>query len=189
MFGRSVYVDGDRILVGGDGDDSLRGSAYLFLRSGTSFIEASKLTASDAAMSDYFGGSLSLSGDTALIAAIGDDDHGELSGSAYVFVLVGGPCDADVDCASAHCVEGVCCDATCSSPCDVCTEALGAATDGRCAVAPAGYPGSPACAPQACTGASAACGACTGSSDCPPDRYCASSGGCLLRKDRGEPCR
>ncbi len=44
-----------------------------------------KLTASDAAASDFFGTSVALSGNTALISAAFDDDSGDNSGSAYVF--------------------------------------------------------------------------------------------------------
>ncbi len=43
--------------------------------------EVAKLTASDAAMSDQFGGSVALAGDTAIIGARFDDDAGTSSGS------------------------------------------------------------------------------------------------------------
>ena len=46
--------------------------------------ELDKLTASDAAAEDLFGGSVSLFGDTALVGAPFDDDTGTWSGSAYV---------------------------------------------------------------------------------------------------------
>ena len=48
-------------------------------------FENAKLTASDGAASDFFGFSVSISGDTALVGAHGDDDNGSNSGSAYVF--------------------------------------------------------------------------------------------------------
>ncbi len=48
-----------------------------------------KLTASDAAAFDYFGWSVALSGDTALVGANRADDAGTSSGSAYVFVRSG----------------------------------------------------------------------------------------------------
>ena len=48
--------------------------------------EAQKLLASDGAAGDEFGRSVYVSGDTALIGAIGDDDNGSFSGSAYVFI-------------------------------------------------------------------------------------------------------
>ncbi len=39
---------------------------------------------------DYFGSSVSISGDTAVIGASGDDDNGDASGSAYVYVRSNG---------------------------------------------------------------------------------------------------
>ena len=47
--------------------------------------EQHKLTASDGASSDYFGYSVSISGDTAVMGARLDDDNGSNSGSAYVY--------------------------------------------------------------------------------------------------------
>jgi hypothetical protein len=50
--------------------------------------ELAKLLASDGAAGDLFGGlhrSVALSGETAVIGAICDDDNGSRSGSAYVF--------------------------------------------------------------------------------------------------------
>ncbi len=90
-FGESVALDGDTALVGAYRDDNPgnnSGSAYVFDRDqGGADIwgEVVKLTASDGAASDYFGGSVSLSGDTALVGAYGDDDDGANSGSAYLF--------------------------------------------------------------------------------------------------------
>jgi len=44
-----------------------------------------KLLASDGAADDFFGGSVSVSGDVAVVGAYGDDDNGTYAGSAYVF--------------------------------------------------------------------------------------------------------
>jgi hypothetical protein len=53
--------------------------------------EVAKLLASDAAENDWFGSSVALSGDTAVIGACYDDNAGGIdAGSAYVFVLLGG---------------------------------------------------------------------------------------------------
>ena len=95
MFGGSVSLSGNRALVGADRDhggspgavltDS--GSAYLFERDGTgSWKELTKIIASDSAKLDYFGNSVALSDDQALIGAISDDNEGGTSaGSAYLF--------------------------------------------------------------------------------------------------------
>jgi len=85
-FGRSVSISGDYALIGADCDDSVRGSAYVFMRSGTSWLEVAKLVASDGVDGDYFGFSVSISGDYALIGASCDDSG---RGSAYVFVRSG----------------------------------------------------------------------------------------------------
>jgi len=87
-FGISVSVSGDVAVVGADYDDdngSYSGSAYVFRWNGASWVEQAKLVASDGAASDYFGRSVSVSGDVALVGAPYDDDNGANSGSAYVF--------------------------------------------------------------------------------------------------------
>ena len=42
-----------------------------------------KLLASDGSRFDYFGLAVAISGTTAIVAAPGDDDNGDSSGSAY----------------------------------------------------------------------------------------------------------
>ncbi|HNX33240.1 MAG TPA: FG-GAP repeat protein [Kiritimatiellia bacterium] len=91
-FGSAVALCGDTALVGAHMDDDKgtdSGSAYVFTRSGTAWAQQAKLIASDGAVSDYLGHSVSLSGDTALIGAHLDDDKGSNSGSAYVFTRSG----------------------------------------------------------------------------------------------------
>ena len=91
-FGGSVSVSGETALIGADGNDdagSGSGSAYVFVRNGTSWSQQAKLTAGDASAADFFGTTVSISGNTALIGAIGDDDAGLQSGSAYVFIRSG----------------------------------------------------------------------------------------------------
>jgi hypothetical protein len=88
----AVSLDGDTALIGAEGDDDNggdSGSAYVFIRTGTTWTQQAKLLASDGAAGDYFGNSISLSGDTALIGAPTDDDKGTNSGSAYVFTRSG----------------------------------------------------------------------------------------------------
>jgi len=87
-FGTSVSLSGNRALVGAYQDDdngSDSGSAYVFEWNGSAWTQVAKLTASDGAASDYFGHSVSLSGNRALVGAYRDDDNGTDSGSAYVF--------------------------------------------------------------------------------------------------------
>jgi hypothetical protein len=92
-FGESVSVFGDTTVVGAyDDDDGGKdsGSAYVYVRNGGVWTQQQKLTANDAAMEDAFGLSVSVSGDTAVVGAIGDVAGGNDSGSAYVYVRNGG---------------------------------------------------------------------------------------------------
>jgi len=93
-FGYSVAVDGHRALIGAfgaDGVDHNEGAAYVFERAPhASWLEVEKLFGSDGANSDGFGYAVALETDIALLGAPGDDDHGQCSGSAYVFVRAQG---------------------------------------------------------------------------------------------------
>ncbi|MCP4358663.1 MAG: hypothetical protein GY796_11650, partial [Chloroflexi bacterium] len=92
LFGHSVAVDGNTAVVGAYRDDdngSESGSAYVFTRSGTTWSQQQKLTASDGAADDEFGRSVAVDGNTAVISAHRDDDNGSGSGSAYVFTRSG----------------------------------------------------------------------------------------------------
>jgi hypothetical protein len=88
-FGASVALSGDTALIGAQFDDdaaSDAGAAYVFVRSGTTWIQQAKLTASDGASDDQLGISVALAGDTAVVGTTNDDDLGDRSGAAYVFV-------------------------------------------------------------------------------------------------------
>ena len=88
-LGYAVSINGDTAIAGAYGDNdngSYSGSAYIFVRSGTTWTEQQKLTASDGVTNDYFGFSVSNNGDTAIAGAYGDDDNGSYSGSAFIFV-------------------------------------------------------------------------------------------------------
>ena len=90
-FGVSVSIDGDYAIVGVYGDDNDNGidagSAYIFKRTGmTSWSQEAKLTAADGEADDYFGVSVSIDGDYAIVGAFGDDGY---RGSAYIFKWTG----------------------------------------------------------------------------------------------------
>ncbi len=92
FFGYSVSLDGDTAIVGAVDDDDKgvdSGSVYVFTCTNSNWIQQTKLLASDGAAGDLFGSSVSLSGDTALIGAVNDNDNGDQSGSAYVFIRTG----------------------------------------------------------------------------------------------------
>jgi len=91
-FGCSVSISGNVALVGADENDDNgegSGSAYVFRWNGSSWVEEQKLLPSDGAAYDWFGESVSISGDVALVGAVLNDDDGADSGSAYVYTLTG----------------------------------------------------------------------------------------------------
>lgn len=88
QFGISVSVSGGTVLVGAYGEDEegdAAGAAYVFEKSGATFVEQAKLTASDPVAFQLFGQAVSLCRDTALIGAPGDPERG----AAYVFTRQG----------------------------------------------------------------------------------------------------
>jgi acetyltransferase-like isoleucine patch superfamily enzyme len=92
QFGYSVAIDGDTAVIGSPWDDDAAinsGSVYVFTRSGTTWTQQAKLTASDADLADLFGFSVALAGDTVVMGAYSNNDAGENSGSAYVFTRSG----------------------------------------------------------------------------------------------------
>ncbi|MFC1615791.1 LamG-like jellyroll fold domain-containing protein [Patescibacteria group bacterium] len=90
-FGHSVAIDGDVIVVGAyhaiiSGTASA-GAAYVFEYDGDNWptTETQKLTASDYLAGDWLGFSVAVSGDYVIASALGDDDNGLESGSAYIY--------------------------------------------------------------------------------------------------------
>ena len=115
-FGISVAVSGDTVVVGARFEDSnatgvngnqsnnsatSSGAAYVFVRSGGNWIQQAYLKASNAEAGDLFGESVSVSDDTVVIGARGEDSNATGvngnqsnnsstdSGAAYVFVRSG----------------------------------------------------------------------------------------------------
>jgi hypothetical protein len=119
-FGISVSISGDTIVVGAYQEDSNTtgvngtqdndphnnfnsGAAYVFVRDGTSWAQQAYLKASNAESGDYFGFSVSISGNTIVVGAYQEDSNATgvngtqnndssnsfNSGAAYVFVREG----------------------------------------------------------------------------------------------------
>ncbi|MGB8342190.1 MAG: FG-GAP repeat protein [Chthoniobacterales bacterium] len=116
LFGTSVAVSGDTVVVGAPGEASNAtgvngdqsnnsalgaGAAYVFVRNGTTWTQQAYLKASNTDPGDTFGISVAISGDTVVVGAYleasnatgvnGDqtDNHAGLAGAAYVFVRNG----------------------------------------------------------------------------------------------------
>jgi len=89
QFGLSVAISGDIIVIGANWDDTEaafnRGSAYVYIRSGTVWTEQAKLAPSDGAGFDSFGYRVATDGANIAIGAYGNDG----TGSAYVYTRSG----------------------------------------------------------------------------------------------------
>jgi hypothetical protein len=101
QFGYSVSISGDYVIVGAYGEDedaaggnnaSIAGSAYIFKNDGAdNWGQIQKIVASDRASGDYFGRSVSISGDYAIVGAPYEDEdaaggnNATNAGSAYIF--------------------------------------------------------------------------------------------------------
>ena len=101
-FGWSVAISGSTAIVAAVWDDDHgngSGSAYLFdISDPANPVQIAKLLPNDGAACDQFGWSVAVSGDTAIVGAVWDDDHGGDSGSAYLFdAAAPGKCPWDLD--------------------------------------------------------------------------------------------
>ena len=90
FFGVSVSIDGNRALVGASAEDSCgtnAGAAYVFERSESTdqWQRVARLEARDCEEGDFFGRSLALSGDRALVASAETFFNAAASNAAYIF--------------------------------------------------------------------------------------------------------
>lgn len=113
LFGQSVAISGDTIVVGANREDSnatgvngdqinnlalTSGAAFIFQRSGTSWTQSAYLKASNTGAADEFGWAVAVSGNKVVVGAIkedsnatgingnGADNSSAASGAAYAFV-------------------------------------------------------------------------------------------------------
>lgn len=104
-FGYSLDIDNDKIIIGAEkyGDTDINGdfffwsgAAYIFELQSNIWTETAKLLASDRADGDYFGVSVGISGNTAVVGAEFEDEDSfenntlDNTGSTYVFELQSG---------------------------------------------------------------------------------------------------
>ncbi|RYD35388.1 MAG: hypothetical protein EOP86_08600 [Verrucomicrobiaceae bacterium] len=116
-FGRAVSIDGDTLIVGASEEDSNAtgvngdqsndsapdsGAAYIFTRTGGVWTQQARLKASNTGANDFFGNSVSISGDIAAVGARLEDsaatgvngdqssDRSRDSGAVYLFERIGG---------------------------------------------------------------------------------------------------
>lgn len=112
-FGYSVSIEGDDAMVGRSfqfvDDCTDPGSVHHFRRDtggpGAWGLQA-EIIAADRNENDQFGQALALSGTTLFVGAVGDDDLGLDSGSAYAFTLAGTDCNANGVCDDLDIADG-----------------------------------------------------------------------------------
>jgi len=74
-FGKSVAIDGSTALIGARFNDEAGqndGAAYVFRAQGGKWVEQDKLLPENGPWSSFFGQSVAISGDTAVVGAIGE---------------------------------------------------------------------------------------------------------------------
>ncbi len=86
----SIAMQGDTIVFGDNDGEYGPGAVYVFVKPAggwTDMTPTATLASSDSLAGDYFGGSVSISGDTIVVGAAGDNSY---TGAAYVFVKPAG---------------------------------------------------------------------------------------------------
>lgn len=101
QFGLSVAISGETVIVGAM-DRTGPGAAHVFARSGSTWFAQARLTASNAEARDAFGRSVAISGETAVVGAVGEasnatgvngdqtNNGAPGAGAAYLFRRSGG---------------------------------------------------------------------------------------------------
>lgn len=94
QLGSSISISGNYAIAGAPyadpGGRSSAGAAYIFERTSTFWVQRAILIPSDSTAGDYFGGSVSISGDYAIIGARSAHPDGvNNAGAAYIFVRSG----------------------------------------------------------------------------------------------------
>ena len=93
VFGGSVAISSDTIIIGASSDDDLgsgSGAVYVFERTDGGWLQVAKLHAPDGHASAVFGWDVALKGDSALIGSATKNTFAHRSGSAYVFKRIDG---------------------------------------------------------------------------------------------------
>ena len=86
-FGFSVAISGDLALIGARGADAQgnsAGAAYLFIRSNTGWVQLNKLMPFDGSAGDFFGTSVALNENYAVVGALLANGSEENAGAAYI---------------------------------------------------------------------------------------------------------
>lgn len=83
-FGSSLAIDGDTAIIGAPQKNKQHGNAYVFLRASGKWSQQAKLSADGGVTGDYFGSSVGIKGDTAIVGVSTPDRN-----MVYVYVRTG----------------------------------------------------------------------------------------------------
>ncbi len=92
-FGTSAAISGDSALVGSFlafGNSAQSGAVHAFKNIDGVWTQVDKFVPESLTVGNHFGGSIAISGDTAIIGAMGADENGDFSGTAYIFTQTKG---------------------------------------------------------------------------------------------------
>jgi hypothetical protein len=90
-FGRSLALDGAHAVVGAPRTDAGvldGGAAHVFTEGTSGWRHAGRLVAPDRSAADFFGDSVAVKDEWIAVGAWGDDDHGEKTGSVWIYRLM-----------------------------------------------------------------------------------------------------
>jgi hypothetical protein len=110
--------------------------------------------------------------------------YGNTSAQLFQVLAKGADCSEDYECASRHCVDGVCCDTTCSEQCKACNMASSKGTCSAVTGAPVG--GRADCGAYVCTAGACATG-CTSDAQCAATNWCKGTA-CVTKTADGGAC-
>ncbi len=112
---------------------------------------------------------------------------GSTTGTCVPDLAPGSICTSSSQCASGACIDGYCCNSTCSGGCSACSVANGASANGTCTILPKGAAGTPSCSPFLCGGAGACPTTCIADTDCISESRCV-GGTCIGKRPQGAVC-
>ncbi|MCA9632398.1 MAG: hypothetical protein KC766_32315 [Myxococcales bacterium] len=178
-FGESIAFDGELLGVGEHADPSqaggdVRGAVTTYHR-GTGTWEVLERLVPDGALGSpdaRFGHAVALGGDRLVVGAPDDQASATESGFVASWEIIHtettGSCGEGIECASGHCVDGVCCDQPCDGTCVACSAAKkGQGEDGTCGPIVKGLDPDAECpADPSAANACAAESACSGEASC-----------------------
>jgi hypothetical protein len=210
LFGFSLAISGSTLLIGAPSVDGApsggscssvpdTGAGYLFVENGATWTQQKKLLALGLVANApplppcdpgiTLGTAVAALGQLALLGAPSRTEWGAdafpNAGAVYDYEAAltnGSPCNQASDCFSAHCVEGVCCNAACEGPCLSCSAALkdpahgfnGDWVTGLCGEVAADTDPKDGCNDMGTT--------------CGTTGECSGYGGCKARNPPGTPC-